>query len=568
MADQPATPPGDPPAPDPADAPATEAGRFHTVLCLEGTWSGDKRFIQADALEWRDFPLPLQGQIDTQPEHLEAINIGHLDRIERIGNEIHGWGVWSTTPEAAVIRQQVRDGHVVGVSADMDDVEYEVLLPAGSMDGMMLLADASAGDTTPPDGDVLFTSEEDPQLNVLHARVIGATVTPFPAFAECFIEDLDPLGALTAAATPVHHTDTDTVDDYVEADNLANLPDPIDVDLVGAVFSAYDDTTEVNGQVPLSACEGPHHEVAPDGTPGAAVLPQCEKLINALDPADPDDADEYKHLAAHFDDAGVAAPPMPGADPAPPPDPTAPPGQAAASLVAAGTWARPPVRPPLAWFANPKFRQYTPPTVTDDGRIFGHLAEANVCHVSQPGCVTAPHSPSNYAYFHVGEVATAEGTRVAVGHIMLEGGHASTALDARRAQSFYDDTRSCVADVVVGEDRYGIWCAGALRPQVTPAQVRTLMASPLSGDWRPIRGVREMIAVAAVNSPGFNSPRPRIREVNGLVASITIPFGTTFRRGDPVSTAADRIAASIGRSTEQRRAALHARIHPRSEHAV
>ena len=43
----------------------------------------------------------------------------------------------------------------------------------------------------------------------------------------------------------------------------------------------------------------------------------------------------------------------------------------------------------------------------------------------------------------------------------------------------------------------------ALRPGLSDEQVRTLRASPLSGDWRYIDGQLELVGALAVNLPGF-----------------------------------------------------------------
>src|SRR5690606_35995190 len=79
------------------------------------------------------------------------------------------------------------------------------------------------------------------------------------------------------------------------------------------------------------------------------------------------------------------------------------------------------------------------------------------------------------------------------------------------------------ADVHVGEDKFGIWVAGAVRPGVTPEQLRTLRASPLSGDWRYINGSLELVGALAVNLPGFPIPRTQAviasGEMYGIVAA-------------------------------------------------
>lgn len=172
--------------------------------------------------------------------------------------------------------------------------------------------------------------------------------------------------------------------------------------------------------------------------------------------------------------------------------------------------------PPRAWFANPGLTEATPLTVTDDGRIFGHLAVWDTCHIghSHSGCVKPPRSKAGYAYFRVGSVMTDDGSEVATGRITLETRHALGSLNATQTLAHYEDTGRAVADVAAGEDRFGIWIAGSVRPSATDDQIRALRGSPLSGDWRRIAGNLELVAALAVNVPGFPIPRP-----NGMVAS-------------------------------------------------
>lgn len=180
-----------------------------------------------------------------------------------------------------------------------------------------------------------------------------------------------------------------------------------------------------------------------------------------------------------------------------------------------------PVAPPDAWFANPKLEGPTPMTVDDDGKVYGHIATWDSIHIGMAGAVRAPKSRSGYAYFQTGSLKTDTGKLVNVGQLTLAGGHAPLTSDAAAAVKHYDDTNSAVADVTVGEDRYGIWAAGALRPSVTPEQLRTFRASPLSGDWRPINGGLELVAACAVNVPGFPIARARVASgsVQALVAA-------------------------------------------------
>lgn len=185
------------------------------------------------------------------------------------------------------------------------------------------------------------------------------------------------------------------------------------------------------------------------------------------------------------------------------------------ALVAAAA----PVTPPADWFTDPGLTGPTPLTVTADGRVFGHAATFDQCHIASPAgegvCVLAPRSRMNYAKFHLGSVLTDDGESISVGKITMGTGHAGARLRTAAATAHYDDTGTAVADVRAGEDQFGIWLAGALRPDVTDEQVRALRASPISGDWRKENGNLELVAALAVNVPGF----PVIPRPAGLVAS-------------------------------------------------
>jgi hypothetical protein len=168
--------------------------------------------------------------------------------------------------------------------------------------------------------------------------------------------------------------------------------------------------------------------------------------------------------------------------------------------------------PPMEWFENPNLEQLTPLTITDDGRVFGHAAGWGVCHIGLDRCVMAPKSASQYAYFHTGALQTDKGL-ISVGQITMGTGHASLDLAARPAVEHYDNTGTVVADIRCGEDKFGIWMAGQLRPDVDELKLRKFRAAGVSGDWREIGGQAEFVAALAVNTQGF--PIPRL----GLAAS-------------------------------------------------
>jgi hypothetical protein len=238
------------------------------------------------------------------------------------------------------------------------------------------------------------------------------------------------------------------------------------------------------------------------------------------------------------------------------------------ALVAAAA----PTEPPAEWFADPQLDAPTALTITDDGRVFGHLALWGTEHTAMPG-MTPPRSRSGYAHFHVGAVRTNDGQDVAVGHLTLDTGHAPLrGITPTEALAHYDHTGTAWADVRAGEDAYGIWVAGACRPELSDEVLRAARSAPLSGDWRKLGGEWEMIAALSVNVPGFPVPRAMAASAGGecvaLVAAGALAVrrrGHTTLRGvdigssvrEAVSEALKPLAPIINR---ERREALRARM--------
>lgn len=186
--------------------------------------------------------------------------------------------------------------------------------------------------------------------------------------------------------------------------------------------------------------------------------------------------------------------------------------------------------PPKAWFEDPGLSAKTPLTVTEDGRIYGHLAAWNECHrdVGMKSCVLAPHSKKNYDPFHLGTVFTAEGDAVRVGKIVMDTRHAGINLGYRAAAIHYDNTGDEVAVVRAGEDEFGIWVAGAAVPEADPRKLAKLRRSPLSGDWRAVDGNLELTAALAVNVPAFP-----VFSMDGEERLALVAAGTVVNELDP-----------------------------------
>jgi hypothetical protein len=175
-----------------------------------------------------------------------------------------------------------------------------------------------------------------------------------------------------------------------------------------------------------------------------------------------------------------------------------------------------PLHPPLAWYENPRFTGPTPLTVTAEGRVMGHAALWNSCHIGEPSgpgvCVPPPRSGMQYEIFHHGVVTTEEGVDVPCGQITMSTFHAGRDLSWKATLEHYEHSGCAVADVIAGEDRFGIWVSGGLRPDLPAERVRELKAGSLSGDWRDVigRGL-EFLAALIVNIPGFPIARPEAR---------------------------------------------------------
>lgn len=219
-----------------------------------------------------------------------------------------------------------------------------------------------------------------------------------------------------------------------------------------------------------------------------------------------------------------------------------------------------PTTPPSEWFVDPALTKPTPLTVDDSGRVYGHIAAWHVNHIGMPRATKPPRSRSKYSYFHTGVVRTDSGSDVPVGQLTLAGGHAPLDVDAMSAAKHYDDTASAIADVHAGEDQYGIWVAGSLRPEATERQIRALRASAPSGDWRPVGGSLELVAVCQVNVPGF--PIARAMVASGKVLAL-VAAGAHYMavmRSEPTLKLAEKAAQYAELSTLAESANLSARV--------
>ena len=220
------------------------------------------------------------------------------------------------------------------------------------------------------------------------------------------------------------------------------------------------------------------------------------------------------------------------------------------SLVASGG-----IKAPADWFQNPNLTEPTHLTVTEEGRVFGHIAEWSSCHIGyEDVCVAPPMSQCNYAYYASKEVLLDDGTSARTGVISLGGGHAAPGRNFRAAIAHYDSTSTGVADVSVGDDEHGIWAAGWVRPGTTEKQVYALRASDVSGDWREVvPGQMELVAALAVNVAGLPVVSVQNRTQVSLVAA-----GVVEKPDDPMNEVVTAVVKALAR--REKMAALRQRV--------
>lgn len=230
---------------------------------------------------------------------------------------------------------------------------------------------------------------------------------------------------------------------------------------------------------------------------------------------------------------------------------------------------------PAAAFDAPAHDGPTPVTIDrDTGRVFGHLALWDSCHVGLPGrCVQPPRSASNYAAFHQSTIITDDGQRLGVGRLTVGGGHADARSGVRAAAEHYDQTGACWAYVRAGEDEHGIWIAGMVNPAATVDQLAAAESAPLSGDWRRVGAGMELVAALSVSTPGFPVRREYSAEegtLDSLVASASMVTrcggdepragesadAGAFERGRRFERAEARFRAAQGRALARRLAAI------------
>lgn len=541
-----------------------ETPMWQGVLVPEGVTTGDGREFADGSIKWAEMPMPLRWQKESAHGGMNdvTVNVGSITRVWRDGNNIMGEGTIDLGgPEDDDSHEIFRrlsneNSSSSGVSIDADDItdaDIEYVFPKPD--------DSKESDDEEDDDNWLMMLFAMPEKIIFHsARIRAATLVDIPAFTEAkihllsdsekssYAESIETFSQENQALGAIGTHSTATSDGSWDGPaNEARLNSPMPLATVKKAYAWYDATqTDDNGEYAKSACKFIHHEVSSDGTPGAANLTACSTGIGVLHGGrggttipSGDKRGVYDHLAKHLRDGGQEPPPF----------------QIEDGLVA-HAW-HDVYKPPSEWFSNPNLGQVMPIIVTDNGRVYGHAAQWGDCHLGYMNeCVMPPHE-DYHSHYMTGEIICDDGKHFAVGQITAGLKHAPLTMSAGKAAEHYEDTSAVVADVVVGNDKYGIWVAGSIRPTADASRVQALRASgQVSPDWRRIGGSLRMVALLTVTVSGYQVPRARSFVASGNIQSLVSSGMVSVRQQGPTEEELNKRALKLLRDN------LTRRVHP------
>lgn len=538
---------------------------WEAVLAYLDEWTSDGRRLASSGMTVRPLPLTLSFMPATDDGHDGAFAIGKIDEVWTAGTKLMGRGTFDSSPEAQDAARQIDEQVQREVSIDPTVQEYVATYPLDWKEEVVI--DEQGNEVVEvtenvQDYGVTFTVWELAGATVVSGAaftgteitvtadgdgaptasgIFGATRIETPRLAPVTAAAGDTVGMLALYPTPdeaaaLAQTGTETADTVhlTLAVFQDALPDAALLDGLLTEFAAAQPALagDVTGVAVFAA--------GPDGVPVVALADVlglaelrtalCDVLEAAaipfavdhdfvphitLDYADPATTVDGTHPAiglpltfaavsfSPLDDTARTDYPLAGSE--------ASSEDAEDTGVTASAAGMAPLHPPAEWFDYPGFTGPTPITVTPEGHIYGHFAPFDVCHVGRSGsCLNARQltSRAGYAYFHTGYVLTDDGREIPTGPLVMGTTHPDVRAGVQEAQRHYCDTGLVAADVRVGDDEWGQWMSGALRPDVPAERVRELRGSAPSGDWKPIAGAVELIGILAVNTPGF--PQVRI----------------------------------------------------------
>jgi len=343
-------------------------------------------------------------------------------------------------------------------------------------------------------------------------------------------------------AEAMHLISAGTLGPSVDLDTFEGVPvmegsdDPVTWD----VIEAYIEEHGKEPKVELLVTEGRVRAATLVSIPAFAETSRPMELVAATDLSDDEVADETRRAAALIASIGTDS------------------------------------LPDIALFAAPALTGPTPMTWDwATGRVFGHIATWQTCHVGYSDvCVTAPKDETGeYASFNRFPVETTEGV-VWAGRITVGGRHAALDLDASRAMAVYDG-KAVAAHVRAYTDEFGIAVSGNIELAADDPHRAAIDRRKVSGDWRETAAGLSLVEVLALSpgprrhsEPGF--PVPGTFSRAGRQVALTASLGpepgqeglSFVTRGEIDIEGAVRTALAADRAAEAARAALAADLEP------
>ena len=548
--------------------------------------TGDGRRFLSSGVSSRQLPLPLKWQRADTEGHDNSVIVGSLERIEygTVAEAIDAGWIDAKCIKPSKFANDLRAAWGFGrmfddinpndmprlhedVAESMHLLGQQVIGPsvdAGSCEAVIALKGSDEA-LTEEQFDELFWGEgsEDVELELLFTeyQIAAATLVSIPAFAECRPFQLVVEEALTAAVRKTGWSDMPLAERDMAWDGTAAEKriaesagiggDSPNWEQYAQAFLYQDDeaNAETKGAYGFQIADmvDGTQRIVPRGVFAVAGVLQGARGGTSIPQGDQDAMKIvveglYNRMAEEFNDDTI----------------TVPWAEETASLVAslAAADANKMIDMMLgtealiaavtaaagvmtgydpALFDNPNLDRITPITVTEDGRVFGHVATHDTCHVGMPGmCTTAPVDDDGYGMFHRYQP---DGFPVPVGRITTGGGkfsctcrqcggrnddHACLKLSLGGAIAHHDRL-STVAWVRAGEDTRlnAVWVAGVANQDATVEDLAALSRQKVSGDWRPRGSRTELVEILALarEDPGF--PLPRFRIAAGKVAALT-----------------------------------------------
>ena len=161
---------------------------WRSEMAFEGVSTGDGRYIEPGAIEYRACPMPLRLQTETEAGHMGAVLAGAITAAGKIGQVSVGTGDFDATDAGRQFVQIILARGRFGVSIDVAEADGQPQCATHGTD----LSDCGM--------------DCDWEVHFSLIRVMGVTGTPFPAFEDAYIE----LATQPAQATaPVAASATD-----------------------------------------------------------------------------------------------------------------------------------------------------------------------------------------------------------------------------------------------------------------------------------------------------------------------------------------------------------------------